>query len=159
MSQVRFRVISVDDSGPIQKVTGRGEGGERLENLMRPQPDGLTTVPEVGSLGWAQFAGSRERGIVAGLENPDKRPAGQASGSKVLYGPDGNRINLKPGGAITMEGGDGQTFEMKPNGDLVLKPKVAGGKLYLGGDPADGGVFSPVMTAAGASPFVFARVS
>ena len=42
--------------------------------------------------------------------------------------------------------------EMKPNGDLVLKPKVAGGKLYLGGDPADGGVFSPVMTAAGASP-------
>ncbi|MDP3407230.1 phage baseplate assembly protein [Bosea sp. (in: a-proteobacteria)] len=159
MSLVRFRVISVDDSGPIQKVTGRGEGGERLENLMRPQPDGLTTVPEVGSLGWAQFAGSRERGIVAGLENPDKRPSDQPGGSKILYGPDGQKLNLKPGGAISLEGGDGQTFGMKANGDQVLKPKAAGGKVYLGGDPADGGVFARVMTEAGASPFVFAKVS
>jgi phage gp45-like len=159
VSQVRFRVISVDDSGPIQKVTGRGEGGERLEDLMRPQPDGLTTVPDVGSLGWAQFAGSRERGIVAGLENPDKRPSGQASGTKVFYGANGQKFRMSPDGAITMEGGDGQTFGMKANGDQVLKPKAAGGKVYLGGDPADGGVFARVMTEAGASPFVFARVS
>lgn len=159
MSLVRFRVISVDDSGPIQLVTGRGEGGERLENIMRPQPDGLTTVPDVGSLGWAAFDGSRTRGIVQGLENPDKRPTGQAGGSKVLYGPDGQKINLKPGGAIAMEGAQGQSFGMNENGDQVLKPKAAGGKVYLGGDPEEGGVFAKVMTEAGASPFVYARVS
>lgn len=159
MSLVRFRVISVDDTGPIQKVTGRGEGGERLENIMRPQPDGLTTVPEVGSLGWAQFAGSRERGIVSGLENPDKRPKGQPAGGKVLYGPDGQKLNLKPGGGIAIEGAGGQTFGMNENGDQVLKPKAIGGKVYLGGDPADGGVFARVMTESGASPFVYAKVS
>lgn len=159
MSLVRFRVISVDDSGPIQKVTGRGEGGERLVNLMRPQPDGLTTVPEPGSLGWAQFAGSRERGLVAGLENPDKRPGGQPNGSKVLYGPNGQKLSLKPGGGVTFEGGNGQSFGMNANGDVVLKPKAIDGMVYLGGDPVDGGVFARVMTEGGASPFVYARVS
>lgn len=159
MSLVRFRVISVDDSGPIQKVTGRGEGGERLENLMRPQPDGLTTVPEVGSLGWAQFAGSRERGIVAGLENPDKRPNGQAGGTKIVYGPQGQKFRMTADGSISLEGAQGQSFGMKQSGDQVLKPKAIGGKVYLGGDPADGGVFARVMTESGPSPFVYARVS
>lgn len=159
MRLVRFRVTAVDDGGPIQLVSGRGEGGEILENIMRPQTDGLSTVPNIGSLGYALFDGSRERGIVQGLENADKRPAGQADGTKVLYGPDGQKLNLKPGGAITMDGAGGQSFTMKENGDQVLKPKAAGGKIYLGGDPDDGGTFAKVMTEGGASPFVYARVS
>lgn len=156
---VRFRVTEVDDSGPIQMVSGRGEGGEILERIMRPQTDGLSTVPNIGSLGYALFDGSRERGIVQALENPDKRPGGQSDGMKVLYGPDGQKINLKPGGAIVMDGPGGQSMAMKENGDQVLKPKSAGGKVYLGGDPADGGTFAKVMTEGGASPFVYARIA
>lgn len=160
MSLVRFRLISVDDSGPFQKVTGRGEGGEILRDIYRPQTDGLTTVPEVGSLGWASFAGgSRERGIVQGLEKDGKRPTGQATGTKTLYGPDGQKLDLKPGGSINLTGGNGQRLDVKPGGDMVMKPGGAGGKLYLGGDPADGGVFSRVMTEAGPSDIVYAKVS
>lgn len=160
MSLVRFRLISVDDSGPFQKVTGRGEGGEILRDIYRPQPDGLTTVPVEGSLGWATFAGgSRERGIVQGLERGGSRPAGQASGMKTLYGPDGQKLDLKPGGAVTLSGGNGQSLEVKPNGDMALKPKEAGGKVYLGGDPADGGTFGRVQTELGFSPFVYAKVT
>jgi phage gp45-like len=159
VSLIRFRVISVDDSGEFQKVTGRGDGGAILENLYRPQSDGLTSVPESGALGYALFDGSRERGIVQGLETAGKRPSGQPTGTKILYGPDGQKLNLKPGGGLTMEGGGGQSLSMKENGDQVLKPKAAGGKVYLGGDPEDGGVFAKVMTEAGASPFVYARVS
>ncbi len=146
MSLVRFRVVSVKDDGPIQLVTGRGEGGERLVDLMRFQPDGLTTAPDVGSLGWAQFAGSRERGVVAGLENPDKRPKNQPG--KVLYGPDGQKIDMKPGGDISMTSQSGSAV------------KTVGDQVYLGGDPAaPGQTFARVQTLSGPSPFVWARIS
>ncbi|WP_420104157.1 phage baseplate assembly protein domain-containing protein [Bosea sp. (in: a-proteobacteria)] len=144
MRLVRFRVTGVDDSGPFQRVSGRGEGGETFDRLYRPQTDGLTTIPRIGALGYALFDGSRERGIVQGLEHAEDRPAGETG--KVLYGPDGQKLRLKPGGEIEMK---------SKNGGAMT---TVGDKLYLGGDPAAGHVFARVLTESGLSPFVFARV-
>lgn len=153
MRLVRFRVESVDDSGPFQKVTGRGEGGEILRDIYRPQPDGLNTIPKAGALGFALFDGSRERGIVQGLEHADERPTGETG--KVLYGPDGQRIRSKAGGGMEVEAPGG----LKMKGAAGMGVMTIGDKVYLGGDPAAGHTFSKVMTEAGASPFVFARIS
>lgn len=155
MRLVRFRLTAIDDSGPFQKVDGRGEGGEILRGLYRPQTDGLTTIPRIGALGFALFDGSRERGVVQALEHADDRPVGEAG--KVLYGPDGQRIRSKAGGGMEMEAPGG--VQMK--GAAGLAVKTVDDRLYLGGDPdpASGHVFARVLTEAGASPFVYARVS
>ena len=153
MRLVRFRVESVDDSGPFQKVTGRGEGGEILRDIYRPQPDGLSTIPKAGALGVALFDGSRERGIVQGLEHADERPAGETG--KLVYGPGGQRFRLKPSGEVQLEAPGG----LQMAGAAGPTVKTVGDKLYLGGDPDAGHVFAKVMTESGASPFVFARIA
>lgn len=155
MRLVRFRLTAVDDSGPFQRVSGRGEGGEILEGLYRPQFDGFTTVPKIGALGYALFDGSRERGIVQGLESAGTRPTGQDPEAKVLYGPDGQKIEMKPGGGLKMSSPTGEVDLGSASGSMI---KTIDGKLYLGGDPALGHVFAKVETESGPSPFVYARI-
>ena len=92
--------------------------------------------------------GRSDRGHLLGGEHPDYRPAGNPSGTTVLYDSAGNAIR-----AYTK---DGIQIEAK-SGDIFVKP-APGKNLYHGGKPGDGGTYQPVMTTAGPSSNVFARV-
>lgn len=147
VEMVRFRADGFDDSGEFGKVTGRGAGGEQLD-LYRPQQDGISTAPKKGAMGIALFDRSRENGLVIALESPGDRPKGQEEGGKTVYGPNGQAYVMKPDGSIMLKA---------EAGDQIIAPKEAGGKVYLGGDPAKGHQFAKVMTESGPSPFVWAR--
>lgn len=147
VEMVRFRADSFDDSGEFGQVTGRGAGGEKLD-LYRPQQDGVSTAPKKGAMGIALFDRSRENGVVIALESPGDRPKGQDEGGKTVYGPNGQAYVMKPDGSVMLKA---------EQGDQLIAPKEAGGKVYLGGDPAKGHSFAKVMTESGPSPFVWAR--
>lgn len=149
VEMVRFRLTGFDDADEFAKVSGRGTGGEKFENLYRPQADGISTAPKDGALGVALFDRSRENGVVISVESAEDRPKGQATGGKTVYGPNKQAYVLKPDGSITMK---------SEEGDQVLAPKEDGGKVYLGGDPSKGHVFAKVMTDSGPSPYVWARI-
>ena len=148
VEMVRFRVTGSDDGGEFSQLSGRGAGGETLEKLYRPQQDGISTRPKTGALGLALFDRSRENGVVISVESPGERPKGQEEGGKTVYGPNGQAYVMKPNGSILMKAAQG---------DQIIAPKPGGGRVYLGGDPADGGSFAKVMTESGPSPFVWAR--
>jgi len=148
VEMVRFRLTDVDDSGEFSEVAGRGAGGERLEKLYRPQQDGMSSSPKDGALGVALFDRSRENGMVISLESSEDRPKGQERGGKTVYGPNGQAYVMKPDGSVMLKA---------EAGDQLIAPKEAGGKVYLGGDPAKGHQFAKVMTESGPSPFVWAR--
>ncbi|MFC5391615.1 hypothetical protein [Bosea vestrisii] len=147
VEMVRFRVTDSDDGGEYSKLSGRGAGGEQLE-LYRPQQDGISTRPKKGALGIALFDRSRENGVVISVESAGERPKGQEEGGKTVYGPNGQAYVMKPDGSVMLKA---------EAGDQIITPKEAGGKVYLGGDPAKGHQFARVMTESGASPFVWAR--
>ena len=92
--------------------------------------------------------GRFDRPHLLGLEHPDHRPTNSPSGTKVLYDDKGN--------CIRAYGADGIQVEAK-SGDVWVKP-APGKNLYHGGKPGDGGNYQPVMTTAGPSSNVFAKV-
>lgn len=146
---IRVTVTGVDDSGPQQLVTGQGIDGLTIGEAVRLQHFGATGVPPVGSEGVMLISGGRfDRPHFLGLEHPDHRPTGSPSGTKVLYDDQGNVIRLF--------GEEGIQLEAK-NGHIWAKPQP-GKNVYLGGKPADGGTYQPVMTSAGPSSNVYARV-
>ncbi len=147
VEMVRFRVTDSDDGGEYSKLSGRGAGGEHLD-LYRPQQDGISTRPKKGALGIALFDRSRENGVVISVESSGERPKGQDEGGKTVYGPNGQAYVMKPDGSVMLKA---------EAGDQIITPKEAGGKVYLGGDPAKGHQFAKVMTESGPSPFVWAR--
>lgn len=148
VEMVRFRVTDSGDGDEFATVSGRGAGGEQLDNILRPQPDGISTRPKKGALGFALFDRSRENGLVVAIESSDDRPKGQQEGGKTVYGPTGQAYVMKPDGSVMLKA---------EQGDQVIAPKEDGGKVYLGGDPAKGHSFAKVMTESGPSPFVWAR--
>lgn len=148
VEMVRFRVTESDDSGEFSSLSGRGTGGEKLDNIYRPQPDGVSTRPKAGALGVALFDRSRENGVVISVETPEDRPRDQAIGGKTIYGPDKQAYIMKPDGSIMLKA---------EKGDQVIVPKDGDGKVFIGGDPAKGHAFARVLTEGGPSPFVWAR--
>ncbi len=61
------------------------------------------------------------------------------------------------GGTIAINATGG--FTMGSHADVVVKPNDPSKKVYLGGDPANGGTFAPVTTASGPSDNVLAHIS
>ena len=146
----RFQVEGVDDTGAVQRVSGRGLHGERFTgdfSLSRLQGHGLSTVPPIGSTGLAVFPfGDRRRGYLLGLESSGKRPRGQADGNAVLYGPNGELLILENGKARLT----GVSDFIADVGGMILR--VRPGRIDLGGMQAT----NRVATDGGYSSKVFA---
>ena len=103
----RVKVVKVDDSGPIQRVTVTGLADEEFELPLRGQGHGLSGVPPVGSVGYAYLANGRpDQAFIRGLEHPDYRPKDRAEGEVVIYAK------------------AGQSIDMNENGDVNIKPKA-----------------------------------
>jgi len=159
MSGRLFRVEHVDtnDEGDLQTSTLLGPQGETLKRVPRVMPFGLHSSVPSGSHGMAlQFgAGGRTLKAVLGLEHQDHRPRKREVGSTALYDANGNTISLVQSElrwtgkkASVIESGDTVTVSVG-----ALKIIVSKGRIDLG---APNG--SPVMTQAGPSSVVFAKV-
>jgi phage gp45-like len=144
MDAFRFQATSTDDSGEVQKVSGQGAVSESFSNILRVGQFGHAAHAPKGAHGIALSPrGEATLAVLLGLEHSGSRPKNLPEGASQLYDANGNVIFCNLGNGITISAA---------TGDVVVKS--ASGKIYLGG--ADGA--SPVMTEAGPSSIVFAKV-
>lgn len=103
---VRGVVTRVDDSKRMQTVQLTCLRGETLSDVERPQPYGLSGVPEVGAEAIALcLGGSREHAIAAVVDDRNYRPRNQAAGEVQLYSRHGQRVHLKADGSVDVQSG------------------------------------------------------
>lgn len=161
----RAQLTETNDSGEMQLGRGQGYAGEEVDKVHIVRQHGLASHAPNNSHGIG-IAGSGERGLVAflGMEHQDSRPKKLEEGNTTLYDAKGNATRMlgadgiwhdaadRPqkmtGKTITITGTDTVTIEV--GGTTVTIRK---GRVDLGGT---GG--SPVMTQAGPSSVVFAKV-
>lgn len=165
-----FRVehVEADDEGDQQTLTLYGLPNETLKKVPRVQHFGLSSNPPVGSHGMGlQFGGqdgSRLLNAALGLEHAASRPRKQKPGQSTIYDDKGNATRYLGDDGIWHDAGTraqkvtGKTIEIAGTDKVVVKVgnmtvTVTANRVDLGGE---GG--SPVMTQAGASSVVFAKV-
>ncbi|MCJ2108023.1 phage baseplate assembly protein [Methylobacterium sp. E-041] len=156
----RGELIETDDSGELQTAKGYGYAGEEVAGVHVVRQHGLASHAPKGSHGIG-IAGSGERSLVAflGMEHQDKRPKGLAEGNTTLYDAAGNATRMLGADGIWHDAAD-RPHKMTGKTVAVIATEnasIGGKKTYLGGDGTDG-TYSPVMTAAGPSSTVFAKV-
>lgn len=106
----RVEVTGVDDSGGQQTATVRGSDGESFGVAINGQNFGFTSVPPIGSVGYAFMANGRpDQAFLLGMEHPDFRPKDQSDGGVIMYGEQGQFIGM---------GDDGNLVISAPTGNL-----------------------------------------
>ena len=161
----RGELIETDDAGEMQTAKGYGYAGEEVAGVHVVRQHGLASHAPKGSHGIG-IAGSGERSLVAflGMEHQDKRPRKLAEGNTTLYDAAGNATRMLGADGIWHDAADrpqkmtGKTVEITGTDTVAItvggtSVTIRNGRVDLGGL---GG--SPVMTAAGPSSVVFAKV-
>lgn len=151
----RGTIVSVDDSGPQQKITVRGFSGEEFTDVVRAQSHGLASNPPPGAVGTFLRHGSSDRLTALGFET-DGRAKDLPVGVPALYNADGTIWKLLPSKADLDHGGKNH------HARAIAKQKVEfsdwiqfdGPAVYLGKPP-----YFPVVTTAGPSQHVFAGIA
>ena len=67
-------------------------------------------------------------------------------------------VMFKPAGGFVVADSAGGTIETFPSSKTVTVTPPTGGKVILGGNGTDGGTYSPVVTVAGPSTYVEAKL-
>ena len=159
----RFEGASTDDSGGLQTLKGYGYANEELASVHRVMPFGLSSHAPAGSHALA-LAARGERTLVAalGLEHEAYRQKNLKEGQVALYDQSGNATRLLGADGIWHDAGKrpqkmtGDALTCVAKNDAIYGSKD--GKTYIGGDPKDGGTFSPAMTVDGPSQSVFIKL-
>lgn len=95
MDLFRFELGSVNDSGKVQTVSGKGLPGEEFKDHHRIGFHGFAYNPPAGSHALAlAMHGRRDRAVILGLEHADKRQSNVPAGGAVLYDAQGNVIRM-----------------------------------------------------------------
>lgn len=98
-------VAGVNDATKIQELKATLLAGETADRIRRPQPYGLTSVPEVGAaLAVACVNGDRGHPIAFAVDDPRYRPTGLAAGEVALYSKHGQQLHLKSSGELAVTG-------------------------------------------------------
>lgn len=154
----RATVQKIDDSGTqqiLRKMTGLKS--ETFEDVYRPQPHGLSSVPPDGSEGlFLALGGRSDRLVGLGFEHKDFRPKNTPTGATVLYDDKGNVVFAKGDGGISVNAKKG-TVEVRSQNDKVTVKPGDGKFVFLGGDGTDGS-YAFVMTESGPSINVKAKI-
>lgn len=125
-----------------------GHAGDSPNGVPMMTPWGVSGLPPAGaSLLVASLGGRVDRSMVLAAEHMAHRPKGLPAGGAALHDAGYSQIRL----------GAAKGIHAYTKGDAKVVRK-RGKKVYLGGDPDQGGVFAPVMTASGPSQVVFALV-
>lgn len=127
-----------------------GHIGDSPDEVPLATPWGIAGLPPAGAtLLMAALGGRADRLQVIAIDMPKHRPKNIAAGGMALHDAHGNQVRLGDDGNVNLHAGGGH----------AIVGRRIGKKIYLGGDPAKGGTFSPVMTADGPSEVVMALVS
>lgn len=117
--------------------------------------------PSIGDQATVEYLeGDSEAGHVTGfLHNTTDTPPSAASGQAILrHTASGNYFTLNADGSFqTFHKSTGNYQVMDASGNFATYLASTAQQHYLGGHPAKGGSFSPVMTAAGQSLYAQAR--
>ena len=156
----RAELKETRDDGELQTGIGYGYAGEEVAGVHIVRQHGLASHAPKGSHGIG-IAGSGERGLVAflGMEHQDKRPRDLKEGNTTLYDASGNATRMLGADGIWHDAADrpqkmtGKTVDVTATETATLSGK----KVFLGGNGRDG-TYSPVMTVAGPSSVVFAKL-
>lgn len=144
----RVSVVDVDDTGTQQRLKLSGLKGEELDQVVRSQHYGLSSVPPKGGEGVLLLGGGRsDRAQVLGLEHPEHRPKDGKPGEVVLYDDQKQKVYLSRDG-ILIDGGannlplqiniGGTQLKISENEVRIKCAKIVlEGDVYLGGDDAD----------------------
>lgn len=153
----RVAVVKVDDTGSQQLVDLDGLASERWKGVVRLLPHGFSSNPPAGSEGMVLALGGRaDRAMVLGLEDPKTRQKSIPAGTAVLYDDKGNVLFAQGKSGIAVNAKKGDVGVTSQSGNIFHDP--GGGIVYLGGTGNDGGLYAPVLTVAGPSINVYARV-
>lgn len=164
------RVLKVDDGKPQQLVDVHGAFGDKPRKVWRAQDFGISSVPPAGSEGLLQaIAGNSDRLLYRDGGHQDYRPKGLPSGGTALYDADGKLLKFVKDETTFDAGNKPVTIfnatKVKVEGNEAVSIGVGGrwvvvkdGKVYLGVDGPDATVDTAVVTTAGPSTVVFAKV-
>lgn len=135
----RVTVMEIDDANPQQTIWAKGLYGEEIKGAYRAQGHGLSTVPPVGSEGFAfSLAGRPDQMFFLESEHPDHRPKGQQPGDAVLYDAYGNTIKMESGGVT--HNNTKHTFNgpIEINGDVTINGNIThDGDMSTSGEHTD----------------------
>lgn len=147
---LRATLDSVDDSGPQQLLRLKGiEDGHTIDEVVRNQHFGLSSVPPQGAEGLIKTIGGRiDRTQAIGMEHPDHRPTGYNPGDTVLYDGNGNIASIVKANTRIAHSAD---IQVVVGGMLV---RVRPGRVDLGAMDAP----FQVVTTGGNSSKVYSVV-
>lgn len=132
----RVTVVDIDDSKPQQTIWAKGLYGEEIRYAYRGQGHGLSTLPPIGSEGFAvSLAGRPEQMFFIEGEHKDHRPTNQAPGDAVLYDAWGNTIKMEQAGVTHTNGKHTFNGEVIINGPVTITGELnqtGGGKIDAG---------------------------
>lgn len=158
----RTEIRETDDSGDLQKLKKiLGYADEEITDAHRVSPFGFSSHAPVGSHGIAVAArGQRDLVAVLGAEHAPSRPKNLTAGQAALYDDKGNIIRMFGDGGMHIFGKKQDMTIESDKDNIFVKIDAGGGKkIYLGGNPSEGGTFAKVATESGYSPFVYARIA
>lgn len=97
-------LVSLNDSGAIQKMVLEGFKYDRRSNVDRYQEFGFSSNPPAGSeVIMLSLGGSRSHNIGIASENRDVRPTGLEEGESILYNAFGDYVKIKADGTIEVK--------------------------------------------------------
>ena len=161
----RGELVETNDKGPLQTAKALGLAGEELDGVHVVRQHGLASHAPKGSHGIGlSLTGERTLTVLLGMEHQDNRPQELNEGNTTLYDAKGNATRMLGDDGVWHDAADrpqkltGKTITVEATDTILLKVggttvKVRNGRVDLGGE--DG---SPVMTQAGVSTVVYARV-
>ena len=164
------RVLKVDDSGAQQLLNLHGAFGDKPRKVWRAQDYGYSSVPPAGSEGLLHaLAGHSDRLVYRDGGHQDYRPKDLPVGGTALYDADGKLLKIVKDETTYDAGNKPLTLrnaskvKIEGNEDVAVGVGgtwivIKGGKVYLGVGSPDATVDTAVVTTAGPSTIVFAKV-
>jgi len=150
-------VVKVDDSGVQQLLDVQGLASDQPQGVWHLFPHGFSSNSPTGADGILKALGGRsDRLIFIGGEHNKYRQKNLPSGNAVLYDDKGNVVWMQSGQGIAVTAAAGNIVVTTQKGTVSID--ASGQIVYLGGNPSKGGAFAAVLTEAGPSPFVMARI-
>lgn len=166
----RSRYLKVDDSGDQQLVDLMNLAGDKPKKVLRLQEHGFSSNPPINSEGLiAALGGRSDRPMLLGGVHKDHRPKNLPVGGTALYDADGKLWKMVKDETTFDAGGKPVTIsnatKIKIEGTSDVSfgvgscwVNIAGGKVHLGVTSADATATTAVVTTAGPSSIVFAKV-
>lgn len=143
-------LVSLDDSGAIQKLVLDALKDERRSNVDRFQEFGFSSNPPAGAeVIMLSLGGSRSHNVAIASEHRESRPKNLSPGEAMIYNEAGDYVKLKADGTIEIKCStkvriDSPLVEM--TGNLSVTGSISGASAVITGAVVAGSVAAATVT-------------